>query len=200
MKNTLLTIAVALGLTANTALANNFDNTVASVTAEFGQFDLTVEGDSDNGYTKLQFGATVLNYNISEAVSSELDVFAAHYNRVNSYGIGVEYSATYRADTLALWGITKIEYIGQSDDFSNGNVNVTPKLGAGYVVNDTVEVWSEVGYTWVASNEWNATGGVVEVGADFALAENVTFTPSVTRRFDVAAEETQLNLGVTFNF
>ena len=200
MKNTLISIFAALALTAGAAAADDFDNTTASVTAEFEQFALTVESDSDNGYTKLQFGATILEYELSETVDAKIDAFTAHYDAEDQYGVGGSYTLTYSVNDFSMWGVAEVEYIGLADDFNIGELYVTPTVGMGYDLTPTVTAWGEVGYTWIATNDWDRDGGTVEVGVDFELADNVVFRTSLSRDFDTAVEETQINLGLNFNF
>jgi hypothetical protein len=200
MKNILISIFAALALTAGAAAADDFDNTTASVTAEFEQFTLTVESDSDNGYTKLQFGATIFEYELSETVDAKIDAFTAHYDAEDQYGVGGAYTLTYSVDALSIWGVAEVEYIGLADDFNIGELYVTPTVGVGYDLTPTVTAWGEVGYTWIATNDWDHDGGTVEVGVDFELADNVVFRTSLSRDFDTAVEETQVNLGLNFNF
>jgi opacity protein-like surface antigen len=200
MNTKLLSLASAVALASTVAQADDFDNATASMTAEFGQFEFTLEGTENNGYSELSLGATVLEYGISESVNSEVGVFATHYDGADAYGLGADYTLTYRDRAFSAWGVAELEYIGATGDFDNGDVFVTPTVGAGYDVTDTVTVWSEVGYTWAATDDWNRSGGEFELGADFSLADNVTFTPSIVRDFDSAADETQLNLGVNLSF
>lgn len=191
MKTTILAMVAAFGLTAGAASADDFDNTVGSVTAEFGRYDVTIQGNEDSGYTDLSFGANIVG---------GLDMSATHYHAVDAYGLGVDYTATTQVGAVAVWGVAEVEYVAPEGDLDGGDFFATPTIGAGYDVTDSVTAWSEVGYTWNASESFDRVGGVAEVGVDFTLAENVTLTPSVVRTFDTDVNESQLNLNLTFNF
>lgn len=200
MKTTILAMIAALGVSAGAASADDFDNTAASITAEFGRFDFTLEGTQDDGYTELSLGATVLEYDLTDSLSGEVGVSVSHYDLLDAYGIGVNYTTTYTVDRFSVYGGSELEYVFPEGDFENGDLLTTPTLGAEYAASETVALWSEVSYTWVASDDWAALGGEFEVGADFGLADNVVFTPSVVRTFDTGADSTQLNLGLNFSF
>ena len=191
MKTTILAMVAAFGLTAGTASADDFDNTTASVTAEFGRYDLTIEGSEDNGYTELSFGANIVG---------GLDMSATHYHSADAYGLGLDYTMTTQVGAVAVWGVAEVEYIAPEGDFGDGDFFATPTVGAGYDITDAVTAWSEVGYTWNASESFDRVGGVAEVGVDFTLADNVTLTPSIVRTFDTAADNTQAHIGLSFSF
>lgn len=191
MKTTILAMVAAFGLTAGAASADDFDNTVASVTAEFGRYDLTVEGTEDNGYTELSFGANIVG---------GLDMSVTDYHSADAYGLGLDYTMTTQVGEVAVWGVAEVEYIAPEGDLGEGDFFATPTVGAGYDITDAVTAWGEVGYTWNASESFDRMGGTVEVGADVALADNVTLTPSIVRSFDTGADETQAHIGLTFSF
>lgn len=192
--------AMALSFVGGTASADNFDNTVASVTAEFDRYDVTIEGTENGGYTELSFGADVMSYDITDSITGELAVSATRYQADDTYGLGMDYTATYYAGAFRAWGVAEVEYIAPADDFSEGDFYATPRIGAGYDVTATTSVWSEVGYTRNASNDWDTVGGVAELGVDFHVAENITLTPSVVQTFDTSDDEAQLNLSVVMSF
>lgn len=191
MKTTIFAIVAALGLTAGAASADNFDNTGASVTAEFGRYDLTVKGAAADGFTELSFGANIVG---------GLDMSVTDYHSADAYGIGVDYTMTTDVSGFTVWGVAELEYIAPETSLGNGDFFATPTVGASYALTEAVTAWGEVGYTWNASASFAKAGGVAEVGADFALADNVTFTPSIVRSFDSAVNETQANLNLTFSF
>lgn len=194
MKLTVLAIATSLTL-ATSAAAGDFDNTTASVNAEWDRFEIELNGSTDNGYDSLKLGAEVLSYNLGEKTASTLDLYVAHYDLGDDTGVGAEYTVTYAPSALSVYGSADVEY-----RFNNDNFLVTPTVGAAYEVSKVTTVWSEVGYTWDASNDWARNGGKLEVGADFAVADNVELSPSVVHRFDTANDDTQLNLGLNLKF
>lgn len=191
MKTTIFATITALTISAGAASADNFDNTGASVTAEFGRYDLTVKGAAADGFTELSFGANIID---------GLDMSVTDYHSNDAYGIGLDYTVTTAVNGFTVWAVAELEYIAPETSLGNGDFFVTPTVGASYPITGVVTAWGEVDYTWNASESFAKAGGVAEVGVDFALADNVTFTPSIARSFDSAVNETQANLNLTFSF
>ena len=50
------------------------------------------------------------------------------------------------------------------------------------------------------SDDFSEVGGEVELGANIALADNITLNPALVRTFDTAEDTTQLHVGLAFNF
>lgn len=201
MKLTILAIATSLTV-ATSAAAGDFDNTTASVNAEWDRFEFELNGSTDGGYDSVKLGAEVLSYNLGEKTTSTLDVYLKHYDvdvalaATDEVGLGAEYTVTYAPSALSLYGSADLEYRTEADVF-----RLTPTVGTAYEVSKVTTVWGEVGYTWDVTNDWAREGGKLEVGADFAVADNVALSPSVVHRFDAGANDgTQLNLGLNLKF
>jgi opacity protein-like surface antigen len=195
MKTTIFASVAAFALASSVALADDFDNTGLTLVAETGKLEFTLEGAQNTGYTSATVAYEALSYNLGENITNTLDVFVAHYDLGNEFGVGAEYTMTYSPNALSVYGSAEVEYLVDAEDFF-----VTPTVGAAYTVAEGVDAWAEVGYTWNASNDWARNGGVAEVGVDFAVAENITLTPSIVHTFDTANDETQANIGVKFSF
>jgi outer membrane protein W len=197
MKTTLIALATTLAL-AGAASADDFDNTTMTVSAEWDRFTFELEGSADNGYESATIGAEVLSYSMGENTTNALDVYLTHYHAADDVALGAEYTVTYAPNAWAVYGSAEVEY-----NFGTDAAAVTPTVGAAYTVSASTTAWGEVGYTWDATNDWARVGGVAEVGVDFAVADNITLTPSVVYAFDQAngaADEAQLNLGVNLRF
>jgi hypothetical protein len=194
MKLTILAIATSLTV-ATSAAAGDFDNTTASVNAEWDRFEIELNGSTDNGYDSVKLGAEVLSYGLGENTTSALDVYLKHYDLGDEVGLGAEYTVTYAPSALSFYGSADLEYRTEADVF-----RLTPTVGTAYEVSKVTTVWGEVGYTWDVTNDWARKGGKLEVGADFAVADNVALSPSVVHRFDTANDDTQLNLGLNLKF
>lgn len=195
MKTTIFASVAVLALASSVALAGDFDNTGLSITAETGKFAITLDGAENSGYTSATVSYEALAYSMGETVDNTLDVYVSHYDAADEVSVGATYTMTYAPNEFNLYGSADVEYLVEAEEF-----HVTPTAGASYIVSEGVDAWAEVGYTWNASNDWARAGGVAEVGVDLAVAQNITFTPSVTRTFDTAADETQANLGIKFSF
>jgi len=204
MKNILLVAATALALTTTTSFAEsgaeNFDNNVASVTANVGRYSLSVKGTEDNGFTQFGVNANVLAYGMSDNLSSALDVYGTWYRSNEQIGLGADYIVTYAVNDLSVYGVANIEYVADERDFSAGDFFTAPTLGASYQMTDKVGAYTEVSYAWNVSDDFSEVGGEVELGANIALADNITLNPALVRTFDTAEDTTQLHVGLAFNF
>jgi opacity protein-like surface antigen len=218
MKNILLVAATSLALTSTAAFADrdrdrdrdrdvpvaqvaeNFDNTVASVTANIGRYSFTVEGTEDTGFTQLEVGANVLSYGINDNLNSTLDVYGVWYHSDEQVGLGVDYTVTYSVNDLSVYGVANLEYVANENDFNDGDFFTAPTLGASYQLTDKVGAYTEVTYAWNASDDFSKVGGEVELGANFALADNIALNPALVRSFDTANDTTQLRVGLVLDF
>lgn len=211
MKLTILAIATSLTV-ATSAAAGDFDNTTASVNAEWDRFEFEIEGASDTGYLSSTVGYEALSYNLGADATGTLDVYAKHYDPAglallgfvtapgvtDDFALGAAYTVAYAPNTFSVYGSAEVEYLFENEVFL-----VTPTVGAAYEASNVTTVWGEVGYTLDATNDWDGIGGVAKVGADFAVADNVTLTPAIVHRFDRAngaVDDTQLNLGLNLKF
>lgn len=195
MKNTVFVTAAAFAVVAaSAAVAEDFDNTELTVTANAGQFEFVLEGTADAGYESITVGYEALSYNANENTTGALDLYVANRRATDEFSVGAEYTMTYTRDALSVYGVADAEYFIDTEVLT-----LSPTLGASYVAAEAVTVWGEVGYTWDATNDWAKQGGLAELGVDFAVADNVTLAPSVRHYFD-GADTTQAHLGVNFSF
>lgn len=200
MKNTMIAIFAALGLSAGAASADDFDNTQMFATVETGDFEFTMESNSEDGFTGMEVEAEVLTYGIGTNIDSSVELTFAYSETVEAVALGVQNTMTYDAGALDLYATPRIVYVAETDDFNSGDFVTAPTLGASYDFNTTVTGFTEVSYAWNMSEDFDRVGGLAEVGADFALTETVTLTPSIVHSFDTADDEAQARIGVTFNF
>ena len=207
MKTTIIAAFAAIALTASAAFAEslapvseNFDNTVVSVTANVGNYSFSIEGTKDTGFTQLGASAEVLAYTMGDSVSNTLDVYATWYHSDDQVGLGADYTVTYTADALAVYGVANVEYVAVEGDLNDGDFFTAPTLGASYQLTDAVGAYTEVSYAWNASDDFAKVGGAVELGTNIALADNVALTPALVRTFDTANDTTQLHVGLSLDF
>lgn len=199
MKTLLATTAIAVTLSAP-VYAENFDNFQGYVTAYMGDFQFTIEGTQDAGYTNLEAGYTFLNYDLSATSTASATAYV-DYDRLNdTFGVTGEYSMTYSPGVWAVYGVAALSYVAPTGDLGNGDFFVTPSVGAGYSISENVSAWAEVDYMWDMSNGFARQGGELEVGMTFGLADNVALEPSIVRTFDTGADETQARIGLGFWF
>ena len=159
------------------------DNTIVKVE--------TVQGEA----TELSLGAYVLDHKVFGA---DADVFlSAGYNiPAESFVLSAEYNVEKQISYHTnVYGSLTAEY-SIEDDAKTGEWQVTPLIGSTYTFNDKVAAFREVSHDFDASNDWNGTGGLVEVGLNYNVTDGVYLRPSVTRTFDTASNETNVGLTV----
>jgi len=200
MKTLLATSALALTLASTSAFADEFDNTQAFVTAKVGNLEFTLEGTEDDGFAGMDMEYRFLEYGMGQYTTAEVFGFVEYEHPSDDISLGGEYKLTYQPSEFFLYGGTKLSYDTNADNFDSGDFFVKPNVGMGYHFNSTVSAWAEVGYAWNMSENFDRAGGEVEVGMDIALADNVTFKPSVVHTFDMPVDETQARFGVEFQF
>lgn len=198
MKTTIFALAASLGLAfGSAAAASDFEATELTVSAQYGMVSLTVEGSATGGYENVSIGAEVLSFGVADNLTSTVDVFGTYYRAGDEFGIGASAGLTYDLGSVSLYGTGDLEYLTKAE-----TLMLTPTVGVTYTVNPLIGVFTEVGYTWNASNSWIREGGIAEVGVNLSLANNVTLTPSLRHRFDVpgVSNNTQAHLGLAFSF
>lgn len=196
MKTVMFASAIAISLS-TAAFAADFDNTGVDFLLERDNLTFgveTVRGEA----TALTFGVAVLPHAVGSAdadvtlgfeygIVSEDLTFSAAYGLTKNYGQLSAYADVEAAYTVA-------------SGATNGVWNVTPTVGTTYRVNDKLTAFGEVAYTWEASNDWARAGGAVEVGARYALTDDLALAPSLVRTFDTGADATNFNLKVALRF
>lgn len=202
MKTTMIALAAVAALTTSVAFAEDFNNTVVSVTAESGALSFKLQGDQLNGYTNLEVRGEVLTYSMGENIDSTLDLFVGHNRVFDEMTVGAEYTVTYAPNAWAVYGSAEVAYTATTSDLSNGDVFVTPTVGTSYVFAEKFTAFGELGYTWNASESWAREGGTAEVGVDYAITPDWFVTPSVVHSFDRQGrdDETQLHIATRFVF
>jgi hypothetical protein len=209
MKTTLLAM-IASTVLGTSAMADNFDYTTTTLTATTGNLEFSAMGAIDNSNLSSEdafavgAGAYVLPHTVG-TMDAEVFVFGA-YGEVNSVGavaLGAEYLLSTSMDASTLTFGVEGAYAALSDDFSNGDVFVTPSVNLEVALTEAVAVFSEVDYAFNASDDFASTGGTIELGMAFAVTDMVAVRPSVVRGFDTADgldTDTQAAVELTFNF
>jgi len=199
MKNFMITTALFATLS-TTAVAADFEanqyvTTFSSGMLEFSlgavETDLTSATATAVGVATYSFGKVDTSVDLSFGYDFAEDevATAATLNAVTSVN-----------PLLSVYGSAEVAYVAASDDLSNGDVLVSPTVGAAYAVSDRADVFAEVGYAWNASENWTREGGEVEVGLDFAVNDAFTVSPSLVRSFDTTEDATNFKLEATLRF
>jgi hypothetical protein len=212
---TMILSAVAAALISTAASADAFDNAVFRTSAEaFDNAVLMTTVTTGN----LEFSAaTIVDTNVETYVLGggayfnlgpvgELDatlfVFGQYAN-IADVGVGVvgaEYILSKYSDRTALELTGQVAYVALTDDFDNGDVFLTPIVNFEYNMNEEVAVFSEVGYTWNLSNDFNGDGGYVQVGLDVGITDLISIRPSIVKPFDAVLDGEIAVVELNFNF
>ena len=198
MKN--IVLATALVFAGTTAMAADFESNEFVVTAQSGQFELslgTVDGDLNTVSTT---AVGVAAYSMGRFDTS-IDLGLTYGRLDDTLGVAATYNlSTAINPVLSVYGSAELAYVAPTADLGAGDVFATPTLGAAYTVTDGVTAFGEVSYGWNASEDWARQGGALEVGADFFVTEKITLTPSVVHTFDTASDATNLKLEAALRF
>jgi opacity protein-like surface antigen len=198
MKTFMITTA-AIAVLSTSALAADFDSNEFVVTAQSGGLELSL-GTVDGDLSSVSTTGTFANYALGRFETS-VDATLTYGRLDNTLGLELGYNmSTDLNDKVGVYGSAAVAYVAPTADLGAGDVFVAPTLGATYAVSETFGAFADVTYDWNASNDWTGTGGAVEVGVNYAVAQNVTLTPSLVRTFDTAVNETNLKLEVGFSF
>lgn len=199
MKLTLIAVLTATTMS-TAAFADDFDNTVMSVTAQSGALAFKLEGNQADGYTNMEVRGEVLTYSMGENIDSTLDLFVGHNRIADQMTAGAEYTVVYAPNAWNVYGSAELAYTAATNDLSNGDIFVTPTAGVSYVFAEKLTAFGEVSYSWNASDSWAKQGGALEAGVDYAITPTWYVTPSVVRTFDTGSDDTQLHIGTRFVF
>jgi hypothetical protein len=193
MKNLMIASAFTLSLSAAAAFAADFDATGVNVVLERDNVTFgvdTVAGEA----TALTFGVAVLPHAIGSA-DADLTLGFEYGIQSEDLSLSAAYGLTKNYGKQSAYADVEAAYTIDSADW-----DVTPTVGTAYRFNDKLAAFGEVSYTWEASNDWAAAGGAFEVGARYALTDDLALTPSLVRTFDTGANATNFNLEVALRF
>lgn len=192
-----LMLSTALVLAATAAFAADFDNNSVDLVLE--RDNLTFGVSSTGGEaTDLSVGVTVLPYEVLGA-DADLTLGANYGIESEDFTLSATYALSKSYGQVNVYGSLEAAYEIESGA-SNGDWHATPTAGVAYNVSEKLTAFTDVDYTWDASNDWTTEGGSVELGARYTVTDAVALTPSVVRTFDTEADETNLNLKVALRF
>ena len=197
MKTLMIVSALTLSL-ATAVSAADFEQTGVDVVIERNNMTFGLES-VDGEATSLNMAVTILP---RELIGANADLTLGAEYDVNSedFTVSASYELSKRYGQTNVYGNLGAAYTIASGA-NDGSLDVTPTVGAAYTVNDKLIAFTEVGYTWGASDDWISEGGTVEIGARYALNDNLALTPSLVSTFDTgAADATNLNLEVALRF
>lgn len=195
--NKIYAIAVTLSMFGTSVLAGDFDENTLTFEALYGPVDMSVDIDSD-GVTDLALGVTGLNHTLG-ALSAEVRGELSYNLDADDIGIRGEYNATYTS-VATLYGGAAVEYYVPDDSLTGGDWMFEPSVGFSVPITENIEAYAEVSYAWDMSNSWDSLGGTFEVGTPIAVTDIVSVTPSVSRGFDSASEDWNVNLATSIQF
>lgn len=195
MKTIILTAALVLASTA--AFAADFDNNSLDLVLERDNMSFGISSTAGQA-NDLSVAVTVLPYAVMGA-DADLTFGAKYGIQSEDITLTAVYGLSKNYGQMNVYGTAEAEYTIASGAVE-GAWDATPTVGVGYTVNDKLSAYTQVGYTWSASNDWAQEGGTVEVGARYAVSDNIAITPSLVHSFDTGADETNLNLKLALQF
>ena len=195
MKTLMLSTALVLATTA--AFAADFDNNSVDLVLERDNLTFGVSTTAGEA-TDLSVAVTVLPYEVLGA-DADLTLGAEYGIQSEDVTLSATYGLSKHYGQVNVYGSFEAAYTIESGA-DEGTWDATPTAGVAYRVNDQLTAFTDVDYTWDASNDWTTDGGSVELGARYAISDDVALTPSLVRTFDTEADETNLNLKVALRF
>jgi hypothetical protein len=206
MKNTLLAVALATFGFASVASAENFTNTMVTTTMATDDYELSATGTVTDEFGLGDDFAIYGSVNTLDHTVAYWDAdveFTVGYANVADNDVAVG-SAAYQLEntTGALTSTVEVAviYAALTDDVFDGQTIVSPTAGLSYAATDTISVFSDVSYDWMASEDFADLGGTVEAGVVVAVTDTVDVGVSAVHAFATDYNETQAALEVTFNF
>lgn len=202
MKNMLVATTAIVGtmFLASSAYAEDFDNSTFETVLYSDRFQFSFSGDNEDGFNSVSAGIVFLPYTIGENFNANLFTEVEYHLEDDEVTLTGEYQMYRNFDFGELYGAAAVDYVALEDDFSDGDWYLSPYAGIVYDVSETVSAFTEVGYTWDMSNDWDNTGGYGEVGVDFMINDDMKVTPSVVQEFDTPDDDVQMNLTVALQF
>lgn len=196
MKTFMITSALALSLS-TAAMAADFDNNGVNLVLERDNLTFGLESVAGEA-TAFNFGVAVLPHSVLGA-DADLTLGAEYGIQDEDFTLTAAYGLQKHYGQVKVYGDLEAAYTIASGD-AEGTWAATPTVGAAYLVNDKFTAFTEVAHTWDVTNDWARQGGTVELGARYALTDDVALTPSLVRSFDTGADETNLNLEIGLRF
>jgi len=200
MKSTFIAVAASAAMLFTTsAVADNFDKSTYTITANSGDMEFQLDGNVEDSVTGFSTGMYFLSRN---ALGTDTRVFAdIGYDRITEeLSAGVEYQMSRKFLPVYVYGEIGAEYRTAAADLGEGEWYTSPLVGVSYQLGERASAYGEVSYEWTMTDSWAGNGGVVEVGIDYAIAHDIVLTPAVVRTFGTANDNTQFNLGIAFAF
>ena len=195
MKKTLITAAL-VAMLGTSVMADDFDNTAMKMTAVTDNYSISVKSPK-TGATEFAIG--------SEVASLDTTVTWKRNGDVDNYSV--------KAGKSMDLGLTPL-YAGASAKFSFGDsftsdtrtMDLSPYVGVAHAMGKLTP-FAEVGYAWQSTQkdilDIDRNSSYVEVGASYALSENVSAKVVITEARDVDFAnpgDRNAEVGLTFKF
>jgi hypothetical protein len=200
MKSQNYIIAFVALFSASSAMAEDVKNPQLSFTASTSNAYATVEGSRDNGVERFEGGINAFGYSLGENSTFSTTVYTGYSRGSDDLTLGVDASVSTSYSDILVYGSVATEYVTSVNTLRGGEFFVTPEVGAGYSLTDTIGVYGSLDYTFNASNSFSRSGGNAELGLNYAVTNEWTMSPYITRAFDTENNTTQLGLRVGYNF
>lgn len=177
------------------AFAKDFDRSVVTITGQSQNLQFSVDLTKKDDIAAFETKARIGEFKGVEAFAS------LGYITGDQIALGVEGKVNRQfSEQLNVYAVGNLDYVAPASAMDKGEWYVTPQVGAVYQINPKVDVFGEVGYSWVASQEWQRSGGYAEIGANYHVTDTLTIKPSLVRGIDDGLEETNLHVETIFQF
>lgn len=192
-----LMLSAALVVAASTAFAADFDNNSVDFVLERDNLTFGISSTAGEA-TDLSIGVAVLPHAVLGA-DADLTLGAKYGIQSEDITLSAAYGLSKNINQLNVYGSLEAAYTIESGA-GEGTWGATPTVGVAYRMNDKLTAFADVDYTWDVSDDWASEGGSAELGARYAINDDIALTPSLVRSFDTGADETNLNLKVALRF
>lgn len=200
MKTSTYAFALAAIITTSAANAENYKNPAFSFTASTASVYATVEGSRNDGIQEFEFGVNALTYSLSDTSLVTSTLYSGYNRSSENLTLGVETALVTTFDDVLVYGSVATEYTSSINTLRGGNFYVTPEVGVGYGLTDSLAVYASANYTFDASNSFSRQGGSAELGLNYSITNEWSASPYITRSFDTDNNQTQLGIRVGYNF
>lgn len=202
MLTTTLAILATPVLALDAPRTGDFENNQLFIKGVHKNVEFTLEGNQAQGFTDFEVRGLIYTYQLSENVTSGVELFAKYIQPTDGFTAGGSYNLAYAVSpNSVVYGEAELSFGNINYETTDGQAAFIPKVGFVSDFNDTVAGFAEIKYGWNMTDDWSDIGGRAELGLDIAVNDTVMIVPSIVGYFDTEAwNDTQARLGVEFKF
>jgi opacity protein-like surface antigen len=205
MKTLVIAAVAALGLT-SAVYADSFDTNLLKTTLVTENLEFSVAGtvgsdlDTLGDVWQFEAGGYILPHTVG-TFDGEVYLFGQFGEAAGAtYGaLGAEYILGTDFNGGEFEMSATANYV-MYDDFDNGDLLLTPRARVTLDATDSVSGFGELGYSWVATDDFSDVGGYGELGFNFGLTNEVMLSTSVVAPFETANDDMLAKIELTLDF